>query len=152
MKSDQQTLRNKIIKNLDAQGLSQIKIAEAVNLSPGRVSQILKSIRSSKGEIPSPNYQGAHVKLTGVQIESLKDLLDQGAAAQGFEGDIWTGKRVSALIKEHFQVSYHPHHIPKLLRRLDYSIQMPKTEDFRKDPAEVEKWRKERLPAIKKSL
>ena len=151
MKSNQQELRNEIIKNLKEQGVSQFQIAKAVNLSPGRVCQILKLIKALDGEILKPTYKGAQMKLTDSQIEQLKNLLDQGAEANDFEGGIWTGKRVSALIKEHFKVSYHPNHIPKLLRALGYSLQKPKTEDFRKDPAEVEKWKKERLPAIKKS-
>jgi len=151
MEGNQQELRNEIINNLKEQGLTQSQIAKAVNLSPGRVSQILKLIKAAGGEIPRPTYKGAQMKLTDSQIEQLETLLDQGAEANGFEGDIWTGKRVSTLIKVHYKVSYHPNHIPKLLRSLGYSLQKPKTEDFRKDPSEVEKWKKERLPAIKKS-
>ncbi len=151
MKGNQQELRNGIIENLNKQEVPQFQIAKAVNLSPGRVSQILKFIKESGGQIPSPTYKGARMKLTDSQIEQLEDDLAQGAEANGFEGEIWTGKRISALIKEHFKVSYHPNHMPKLLRAMGYSLQKPRTEDFRKDPAEVEKWKKERLPAIKKS-
>ena len=150
MKSEQQIYRNEVIERLSEQGLNQAQIAEAVGLTQGRVSQLLKMIRL-QGSVPPPNYKGASCKLTEEQMEQLASLLDQGAETAGYQGNIWTGKRVSRLIKEHFGVAYHFKHMPKLLRRMGYSLQKPQKVDSRKDPEAVAKWRREGLPAIKKS-
>jgi transposase len=37
--------------------------------------------------------------------------LAKGATAFGFIGEVWTTKRIAAIIKERFGVSYHPAHV-----------------------------------------
>jgi transposase len=46
------------------------------------------------------------------------DLLNQGAEAHGFVGDVWTQQRIAIVIKRIFGVSYHPDHIGRLLRSI----------------------------------
>ena len=51
--------------------------------------------------------------------------MDRGAEAYGFRGQAWTCKRVGAVIRRTFGVTYDPSHIGRLLHRLGYSVQRP---------------------------
>lgn len=148
MESALQLYRNKIVRNLSKKGMSQSEIAEIVDVSQGRVSQILNT---EEGDLSVLNYQGAPCKLSSGDQESLKKYLDQGAESHGFEGKIWTSGRVKLLIEEKFGISYHKHHIPRLLKKLSYTLQVPKREDYRRDPEKVEEWKSVKIKEIKKS-
>jgi transposase len=76
--------------------------------------------------------------------------LAQGAPAFGFRGDIWTAARVAQLIKEQFGVQYHPAHVSRLLRQLQWTPQKPLVRASQRDEAAIEAWYRERWPAIKK--
>ena len=152
MKSSLQFFRKEVVNNLHKQGLSQIDISHAVNMTQGRVSQIIKQINEHKGKIIPADYKGAPTKLSSKQEEELMSIIDQGAVESGFEGEIWTSKRLIVIIKRKWACSYHPHHIPKLLRRLGYSLQKPKKVDVRKDQSKVEQWRNKKIKEIKKGL
>jgi len=152
MKSALQFFRKEVVNNLHKQGLSQIDISQAVNMTQGRVSQIIKQINDHKGEIIPPDYKGAPTKLSSQEEDELMSIIDQGAVESGFEGEIWTSKRLVVIIKRKWSCDYHPHHIPKLLRRLGYSLQKPKKIDVRKDQSKVEQWRSEKIKEIKKGL
>ena len=69
---------------------------------------------------------GRPSKLNPEQKEELIELLNGGAIKAGFQTDIWNGKRVSKLIKDHFDVDYNFKHIPKLLRTLGFRQVKPK--------------------------
>lgn len=152
MKSSLQLFRKEVVYNLHKQGISQIKISQAVNMTQGRVSQIIKQINDHRGEIIPADYRGAPTKLSSKQEDELMSIIDQGAIESGFEGEIWTSKRLIVIIKREWGRDYHPHHIPKLLRRLGYSLQKPKKVDVRKDQSKVEQWRSKKIKEIKKGL
>jgi len=147
MKSELQQYRNKLLRKLSKLGVSQSVLSEASELSQGRVSQILEDEQAPLSE---GVYHGAPCKLNSVEEKKLQEYLDEGAESHGFEGRIWTAKRVKLLIQEKFSINYHPHHIPRLLRRLDYSLQVPKKEDYRQDPEALENWKKVKIKEIKK--
>lgn len=67
----------------------------------------------------------------------LVEALARGAPAFGFIGEIWTTKRIAALIKELFEVSYHPAHVSRLVRALGQSVQLPVTQATQRDEAEI---------------
>jgi transposase len=63
---------------------------------------------------------------------------------------VWTTKRIAAVIKELFGVSYHPAHVSRIVRRLGQSVQLPVTQATQRDDAAIQAWREERWPALKK--
>lgn len=138
---------------LHAQGWNQTKIAQALGVTQGAVSQWLKVARVGGGKEalrrhPAP---GATPKLTVEQRTQLLGLLKRGAEHFGFVGDIWTGKRVAQVIENHFGVRYHPEYIPRLLRSLMWSLQKPIQRAIQRDKEKVEQWKSEEWPALKKS-
>ncbi len=152
MNSSLQIFRKKVVIQLSQQSLSQAAIAKAVDLSQGRVSQILQEVKNNKGQIQSPAYQGAKSKLTLSQKQKLKELIAKGADFHGFQGAISTSKRLVKLIRDLFDVRYHLDHIPKLLRAMGYSLQKPKKQDIRKDHKAILNWREQKIKEVKKGL
>ena len=75
-------------------------------------------------------------------------LLEQGAEAHGFVGDVWTTKRIAMVIKRAFGVSYHPAHLSRLMRQIGWTVQKPLKRASQRDEARVTVWREETWPAL----
>ncbi len=120
-------------------------------MTQGAVSQWVK--RGREGGVaalrrrPAP---GASPRLTAEQRTQLVDALAKGAPAFGFIGEIWTTRRIAAIIKELFGVSYHPAHVSRLVRALGQSVQLPITQATQRDEVAIAAWQNERWPALKK--
>jgi transposase len=138
---------------LKAQGWSQQKIAEALGVTAGAVSQWMRRGREGgEAALKSRPRPGAEPKLTAEQRARIPVLLARGAEAFGFRGDVWTAKRVATVIQQEFGVRYHPSHVGKLLRAAGWSVQRPIERASQRDEASIEAWRTERWPALKRGL
>ncbi len=138
---------------LHQQGWKQQDIAAALGVSPGAVSQWLK--RGRDGGVARLRRQpppGALPRLTLAQVSELKEVLAQGAEAFGFIGEVWTSKRVAAVIKRFFGVTYHRAHVSRLLRTLGYSVPQPVIRATQRDETVIQTRWDERWPALKKTL
>ena len=136
---------------LKAKGWSQQKIAEALGVTAGAVSQWMR--RGREGGVEALKRRprlGATPKLTAEQRARIPALLVRGAAAFGFRGDVWTAKRVATVIQREFGVRYHPNHVGKLLRAAGWSVQKPIQRASQRNEAAIEAWRTERWPALKR--
>jgi transposase len=134
------------------QGWTQSHIATALGVTQGAVSQWLARARSeglaALQDHPAP---GRPPLLNTEQLPHLVELLQQGAEAYGFLGDVWTRRRVAQLIKEQFAISYHPTHVGRLLRQIGWSPQKPIIRATQRDDATIAAWYNEGWPALKKS-
>jgi|SRR5687767_4077609 transposase len=136
---------------LARKGWTQQAIAEALGVTQGAVSQWLSRARA--GGITALRRRrapGPRPKLSAAQRDALPALLVRGPEAFGFRGDVWTTKRVTALIAVRFGVRYHPAHVSRLLRAIDWSPQRPIQRATQRDEAAVARWYAERWPALKK--
>ena len=136
---------------LHQQGWKQKDIAAALGVNQGAVSQWVQ--RGRAGGLVALRRRtdpGSSPRLTVDQRGQLVDALAKGAPAFGFIGEVWTTKRIAAIIKELFGVSYHPAHVSRLVRALGQSVQLPITQATQRDEAAIHKWRDERWPALKK--
>jgi transposase len=138
---------------LHEHGWKQKDIAAALGVSEGAVSQWVKKAKVQGEQAlrhqPAP---GATPKLSAEQRAQLPTLLDKGAEAFGFRGQVWTTQRVAILIKQAFGVSYHPAHCSRLLRSIKYSQQKPIQKATQRDEAAIQRWKDERWEALKKKL
>lgn len=133
------------------QGWPQKQIAAALGVSGGAVSLWVATGRESGVEaLRNKPHPGAKPKLTAEQRAQLPELLQRGAPAFGFIGDVWTQARIAAVIKREFGVTYHPDHIGRLLRSIGWSFQKPIERASERDEASIERWREEKWPEIKK--
>jgi transposase len=90
--------------------------------------------------------------LTNQQRQRLLEVLLQGTRAYGFPNELWTLKRIAAVIQVEFRIRYHPSHVWKVLRRLDWSCQVPERRAVQRDDQAIAHWKRYKWPAIKKSL
>jgi transposase len=133
-------------------GWSQQRIAEALGVSKGAVSQWMKRARDGGGvealkRRPAP---GARPRLSEEQRAKLPELLERGAEAHGFRGEVWTCERVATVIRKEFGVSYHPAHVSRLLMALRQSLQKPQRRAEQRDEEAIEHWKEKKWPSLKK--
>ena len=97
--------------------LPQAEIARHLGVRRARVSDWAKIVKA-KGirGLQKKKVLGSESKLSTVQKEKLKRMLDRGALECGFPTDGWTRERVRQLIPKEFKVSYHPNYLNRLLR------------------------------------
>lgn len=125
------------------------RIAEALGVTPGAVSQWLRRGRDGgRAALRTKPRPGKQPRLTEAQRARLPELLAHGAEAHGFVGDVWTTGRVAAVIKRAFGVCYHPAHVSRLLRRIGWTLQKPVKRASQRDEATVAAWRAETWPAL----
>lgn len=130
-----------------ATGLEAERHRDSAGGSKGAVSQWLTRAKVEGREgLRRHVASGPQPKLVTAQLEQLPQLLNQGAEAFGFRGDVWTTARVAEVIKREFGVQYHPAHCSRILRAIKYSVQKPS----QRDEAEISRWKDERWPALKK--
>ncbi len=134
---------------LREEGWSQAAIAKALGVTAGAISQWFKR-GDTKEAMRSRKPTGGRAQLTEEQRQQLAALLDEGAEAQGFRGDVWTRKRVRWLIKKHFRVEYTPQHVGRVLRKMGWSRQKPVKRASQRNDEAIEQWRIEKWPQIKK--
>jgi hypothetical protein len=80
----------------------------------------------------------------------LKDILDSGPVAYGFNSGVWTCPMVARVIDEEFSLSYHPAHVSRILHGLDFSVQRPRKVLARADKSSQARWVRYQYPALKK--
>jgi len=136
---------------LSNEGFNQSKIATLLEKTQGYVSQILKKFKQFGYEgLKEKKAKGAISKLTDLQKAQLKTLINDGAVKYGFEGDIWTRKRITLVIKETFNIIYSERHTERIVKKMGFSIQKPKRIDYRQKEEEIKKWKEIQLPELKK--
>jgi transposase len=137
--------------HLKQKGWSQRRIAEALGISEGAVSQWITRARQAGPEAlrhrPSP---GAPRRLSAEQLACLSNLLRRGPATYGFRGDLWTRRRIAVVIRLEFGVTYHPTHVGRLCKAIRWSPQKPVRRARQRDEAAITHWRDDTWPALKK--
>lgn len=96
---------------------------------------------------PAP---GRPRKLTSRQRGRLPKLLAVGARAYGYRNDLWTTRRIGAVIQREFGVEYHPAHVSRILADLGWSCQKPERRALERNEAAIEHWKRHRWVEIKK--
>jgi transposase len=77
-------------------------------------------------------------------------LLTRGPLHAGYQTDLWTLPRVTALIQQEFGVGYHPAHVWKVLTALRWSCQKRERRAVERDEAAIRRWTQGAWPRIKK--
>lgn len=144
-------VRRRIAARLFMEDVTLADIARCVDASVSSVRRWKKAWKTGgAAALAAQPHPGPRAKLSEDQREHLCDLLVEGARAAGYDNDLWTCRRVTALIERHFGVSYHFNHVGRLLHRLGFSPQKPLRRACQRDEEAIERWRREDWPRIKK--
>ena len=127
---------------LKASGWPQKLIAEAFGVSEAAVSKWVRRARHLGATAWQAQPRGgARPKLPPNQLNLLPDLLSHGAEAYGFRGEVWTCAHLASVIAAEFAVTYHPAHVSRLLKQLDWTPQLPITRAAQRDEVCIAHWR-----------
>jgi transposase len=130
-------------------GWKAIRIAEALGVTRGAVSQWLKAAREGGHDaLRHRPRAGRQPRLTAEQREQLPALLAKGAEVHGFLGEVWTTARVALVIEQAFGVRHHPAHVSRILAAIHWTVQKPIQRASQRNEAAIATWRAERWPAL----
>jgi len=131
-------------------GWPQKKVAEAMGVTEGAVSQWMK--RARDGGVEALRHHappGGDSKLRAEQWAQLPAILARGAEAYGFAGAVWTRGRVRQVIQDVLGVSYQVARMSYVLNKIGWSRQKPIRRAAQRDEAKIEAW-KENWPQVEK--
>ena len=134
---------------LKQQGWKQKDIAAAMGVSEGAVSQWM--VRGRQGELAARPVPGKAGKLSVAEKAKLVEVVQAGAVAAGFEGEVWTAGRVGQVIVERFGVRYSERHVRRLLRQLGLTLQQPVKVASQRNEQAIQAWQASGWIALKKS-
>lgn len=133
-------------------GMKQADVARKYGVTPAAVSLWAEIINENGIEgLRMRKAPGNPPKLDENSQERLVELLVDGPEQYGWDSGLWTSSRVAEVIRREFGIQYHPHNIPKLLRRLGFRLVKPKRRASEKDEALKEEWLRTTWVQVKKN-
>ena len=134
---------------MTSRGHSYREVAVCLGVTSGTVSNWVNNYLDEGYEaLLTKPRSGRPAALMEEELSLLDDLVDAGAVASGFPNDVWDARRVATVIRSHFGVSYHPHHVAKLLHSRGFSVQKPQRMLALADAAAQYRWETEEKPRI----
>jgi transposase len=155
VKRDFEALENRRFEavKLFKKDLNNSEIGRRLKVSNQTVSRWRKECKKSgKAALRRAGRAGRLACLDEADKARLVELLLQGPERLGYETPLWTCPRVADLIERNFQVNYHPGHVWRILRQLNWSVQQPVGRALERNEALIDEWKHKRWPEIKKKL
>lgn len=132
-------------------GRSVRDVADIVGVSESSVRRWRLALRKGGMEsLKAKKHSGRTSRLTPQQKQRLVKILLQGPCKAGYRTDLWTCARVADIISKTFHVEYHPSHVWKILRELDWSCQKPERRARERNEEAIARWRRYDWPRIKR--
>jgi len=136
---------------LNSERHTSTAIAKLLHAPRSRVSSWLKDYEDYGYDALLEGQRSGRIPLLdeNKKIE-LGDIIDSGPIAYGFTSAVWTSIMIGQVINNEFCINFHPGHIRKILKAMDFSMQKPKHVLARADEGLKNKWRRYIYPHIKK--
>jgi transposase len=151
-KRDFEALEKRRLKaaRLFGKGKSQAEVVRALGVSRQSVSRWYRAWkREGEPGLKAAGRAGRKPKLTPAQLGQVKQELLRGPLAHGYATILWTLPRIARLITKLTGVKYHPGHVWRILRAMDWSLQRPEHRAKERDDEAITRWQKRRWPARK---
>jgi transposase len=133
-------------------GMKPAEVARAVGTTRTSVTRWKHAWEATgKQGLASKPHPGMPPRLTDPQRQKLVRILKRGARRNGYATDLWTLERVAEMIEKHFDVSYHPGHVWRVLRSIGWTNQKPARRARERNEQAIAAWRAQDWPRIKKS-
>ena len=95
--------------------------------------------------------RGRPAQLDAGQLARVRSTLLQSPTEHGFGTELWTLKRVAAVIERMHGVRFGQTQVWRILGRLGFSSQKPEKRAIERDEDAVRTWKRRTWPALKKS-
>lgn len=133
------------------QGKTAIELSEDLNVARSAINQWNRWFETKGTEgLQSRKPPGAAPRLSDKQRQELVTLIEAGPIEAGYQTGIWTGPMIGDFIRKRFGITYHNHHIPRLLHSLGFSVQRPRRRLAKADREKQGEWLNHTFPKIKK--
>ena len=138
---------------LFATGVRQAEVARQLGVSAQAVNVWHRRWEAGGPEaLRSTGPSGPTPRLSDQELATVEQALLEGATANGFIGELGTLDRVTLVIQRLTGIRHHPAWVWALLHhRLGWTVQRPKRHAAERDQAAIDRWVKERWPAIKQT-
>jgi transposase len=133
-------------------GVAQAEVARRVGVSRTTVSVWNRELQARGLEALRARPRGRPSGLSDAQRAELMRALMGGALAEGFPTDLWTLHRVGALIERRFGLAYSESQVWRILVKLGFSCQRPSSRALERNEQAIQRWKRTRWPALKKTL
>jgi len=128
---------------LRKEGKSLSEISTSIHKPIMTISDWLRRI-GNEGlyRIYSIKQTGKPSKLTKNQLNYLYNVLEKSPEEQGIPFRIWTTSLVQYVIKKLFDVLYKIRNVRKIVKKLGFSLKVPRQENIKKSSKRVEEFKK----------
>lgn len=132
-------------------GKRPAEVAEAVGVARQTV-YTWKALLDEGGiqALRSVPERGRPAQLDATQLASVRATLLQSPTQHGFGTELWTLKRVGALIERMHGVRFSQTQVWRILGSLGFSAQKPEKRAIERDEKAVHEWKRRTWPALKK--
>jgi len=143
--------RRRLAGRLLLEGRKIGEVAEIVAASESSVRRWRREVEKGGFEaLKAKPHPGRKARLNEKQKQRLARILLAGPCKAGYRTDLWTCRRVAAVIAKKFGVTYHPAHVWKILRGLGWTPQKPEQRARERNETDIRRWRDQDWPRIKK--
>jgi transposase len=137
--------------DLEREGRTQREIAAVLDVTEAAVSKWMAAARRGGSEaLRSHPAPGPSPRLTDEQVRRLPDFLWHGPEAYGFRGEVWTCARIAGVIAPEFGIRYSKSQVSRLLKRLEWTPQVPIIRAIQRDEGAIDRWRAEDWPELRR--
>jgi transposase len=146
-----QTLREKTRAKgyqLLKQGKTRAEVANQLGVSWVTANTWQNQLKTKQAKTTDKPRSGRPPKLTPKQTTKLKNILKKGAQHYGYPTQLWTLKRVTAVIEKEFNIKYNPTHVWRVLRSLGFSAQIPLLKAMERNEKTIKEWINVHWPQI----
>jgi transposase len=133
-------------------GVAQAEVARRVGVTRTTVSEWNEKLQDGGLEALKRRPRGRPAGLDPRQRRELIKHLKEGALVAGFATELWTLPRVGQLIEQRFARRYSESQVWRILMSLGFSCQRPSGRALERDELAIQRWKRERWPALKKTL
>ena len=133
------------------EGWTQVEVAAFLGVTSRTVNAWMKRFRQNGPAALAPKpTPGRPRKLTPPQEKAVLGWVAKSPTAFGYPDELWTSRRVAALIARRFGVCMNANYLVEWLSRRKHSAQKPAKRALERDEAAIERWVQEDWPRLQK--
>ena len=133
-------------------GYKQREVAAFLGVSEGTVNHWMQAYRRAGGMegIAAKPTPGRPPKLTLRQEKTVLGWMTKLPTRLGFPTDLWTSRRLAALIEQRWNIHFNSNYLVEWLRARQHTPQKPDQPAKERDQTAIARWQAEDWPRLQK--